>query len=92
MEKRKMGLRIPFTTEIIDDFRALFARRALSLISFLNLTSTNPLPATVTAIVSDDVVVDRLQQPFCSDAETVSYDEYPFFRDNFSKVNIDCEV
>ncbi|KAK7367199.1 hypothetical protein VNO80_09208 [Phaseolus coccineus] len=62
-------------------------------LSFLHLTSyltsPSPLPAVVTTTDSEDVVVDLLQQPLCSDAEITSYNEYSFLCENSRKFNID---
>ncbi|ESW29997.1 hypothetical protein PHAVU_002G116400 [Phaseolus vulgaris] len=62
-------------------------------LSFLHLTayltSPSPLPAAVTTTDSEDVVVDLLHQPLCSDAEITSYDEYSFLCENSRKFNID---
>jgi len=53
------------------------------------LTSPNPLPAAVTTTDSEDVVVDLLHQPLCSDVEIASHDEYSFLSENSRKFNID---
>ncbi|KOM45291.1 hypothetical protein LR48_Vigan06g059700 [Vigna angularis] len=63
---------------------------SLSFLDFTSyLTSPNPLPTAVTTTDSEDVVVDLLHQPICSDVEISCYDEYSFLCENSRKFNID---
>ncbi|RDY11142.1 Rab escort protein 1, partial [Mucuna pruriens] len=57
------------------------------LTSYLN--SPHSLPTTTASGDSDDVVIDLVCQPPCSDAEIVLYDESAFLRENSRKFIID---